>query len=687
MLISDNVKYYICRDIKLRFVIGLLIKEKLLKRNKIILYYLYHNANSILLEKFSNYIGGKKEKTFSLHHCGCDMSRMKNEKGIPIIKASACDDLNAIIGRLDQTELDEDRSVFNGLDKKLIPLTRDLKLYVKQQVALEIFHDLFTANIVCWLATSKESELYGKDPVFLISKKSYWSYLIADHLKSKGINFIFYFGQKSLKKNKAVLFTYHTVKLFVELIKTIMLRHVAEVNSGKAKIGIPFYVFQNFTNYHNIKNYYLFWFHESGIDPDDIIIYVPEAEFRISAEEVSNIRNSGFRILYCPIRMTHNINAGVPTYRCSARTALLFIQYIRQIIKMFFYAKGRFMMEQWKILSVLLIQLPYWEDFFQSNNIKVKFRFHDIFGVRDIAAKASGTVTMSYHYSDHSDARIVRDEVSDVFFIWGKKYRNCLSMAHSTTKNLIITGYIFDYTFDRLKSRAQLIKDSFNNKAVYLIGVFSENLGFYLAKTQMRCYQSILGYAVKNSDVGLIIKPKKESDELLLTTADETKDFVDILVKQGRIIFLSSGKYPVEAGLASNIVIGMIPDSTASLECALAGVPTLIYDCTNSGDSHHLYISGHNKIIFNNMEQLLKMIDNDKENPGTKNISGFADWSQVLTDIDPFRDGKANIRIGFYIKTLMGNLSAGLTKEDVIKTANETYANKYGRDKVIYPFD
>ena len=198
---------------------------------------------------------------------------------------------------------------------------------------------------------------------------------------------------------------------------------------------------------------------------------------------------------------------------------------------MVFYAKTRFMLEQWKILSVMLIQLPYWEDFFQSNNIMVKFRFHDTFSVRDIAAKPSGSVNMSYHYSNHSDASVLRDEVSDIFFIWGKKYRNCLSVEHSTTRNLITSGYIFDYTFDRLKSRAQLVKDSFNNKVVYLIGIFSENLVSYLTKSQMRCYRSLLGFAVNNSDVGLIIKPKHERDELFLTTADETKRLCWYFVK------------------------------------------------------------------------------------------------------------------------------------------------------------
>lgn len=684
MLIPGNIKYYICRDIKLRYVISLFIKERLLKRNRVSLYYLNPNANSILLEKCSNFLRGKKGRNFSLQHYDCDMSIMENEKGIPIIKASGCDDLNEIIGRLSKTELNEGRSVFDYLDEKLSPLTRDLKLYVKQQIALDIFHDLFMANAAHWLNKNRESELYGKGPVLLMEKKSYWSYLIADHLKSKGVNFKF-FRQMNLKRNKAILFTYHTVKLFVELTRTLMLGQRTVVNSGRPKIGIPFYTMQNFTNFFDIRNYYLFWFHKSGIDPDDILIYVPDTEFKLSDKEVSNIKKANFNIVFCPTRIKSKRNIGVPVYQPSLKTAILMILYLKQIIKMYIHARGRFMREQWKLLSLLFIQLPYWEDFFTNNNIRIKFRFHDIFGIRDIAAKLSEAIVLSYHYSNASDARITREEISDVFFIWGKRYEEILSPEYSTTDTFVQTGYIFDYTFEKLKDRAQLIRDSFSNKATYLIGIFSENLSFYLAKAQMKCYKSILEYAVNNSDVGLIIKPKKEYDESLLKSIDEIKTFIDILIRQNRIRFLESGKYPIEAGLASNIVIGMIPDSTAALECALAGVPTVIYDCTNSGESHPLYVSGHNKIIFNNIEQLLNMINSDKENPCS--ISGFADWSPIFMDIDPFRDGKANIRIGFYIKTLICKLDDGLTKDDVIKTANETYANEFGWDKIIFPFD
>lgn len=670
--------YYLCRNFKLRYAVNLFLRERLLKRRHLSIFYMNPNRSSGFIEKLVKWFPFLSQKGFNVMHLNYDISQMRNVDGVPLLKASAREDLYGVIDKI-QVE-----NLLKYLNDKLSTIRRDLALYIRQRIAFDIYHDLLLANVAHWLATNKESKLYDKHPILIIEKRNYWICLVLDYLKRKNVQYKI-FHAMDLKKNKGILFLYYAIKLCVELSKAIVVTPKKNGTLGDARIGIPFYVFQNFTEYYDLKNYYLFWFEKSGIDPERILIYIPEREINISDEEINNIKKTNFNIVFCPTRITRKRKCDVPIYRCSLKASSLLIQYLSQILKMYKYSKDKSMKEQCKILSLLFIQLPYWEDFFSSMNIKVKFRFHDIFGIRDIAAKLSGAVVISYHYSDHSDARIVRDEICDVFFIWGEKYKNGLSMAHSTTRNLIITGYIFDYTFDRLKSRAQLIKDSFNNKVVYLIGVLSENLGFYLAKTQMKCYESVLGYAVNNSDVGLIIKPKKENDEMRLKTADETKDFVDILIKQDRIKFLSSAKYPVEAGLASNIVIGMIPDSTAALECALAGVPTVIYDCTNSGESHPLYISGNNKIIFNNMEQLLNMINSDKEYLGS--ISGFADWSRILMDIDPFRDGKANIRIGFYIKTLICKLDDGLTKDEAIKTANETYANEFGWDKVIFPFD
>lgn len=678
----DNKKHYICRDIKFRYILNLFITEGLFRKNKIVLYYLDTNRVSILLEKLSNLLTKKQNKNFSLSHCNYDISKMKNEKGIPLIKASGCDDLYEIVNKIDQAELGESRSVFDCLNEKLSPVKKDIRLYIRQQVALDIYHDLIMANVAHWLTTNRKSELCGKNPVLLIEKKSYWSYLILDYLKDKNISFKL-FRQLNLKRNKGVFFTYHLIKLFVELVRSLATGQRGEEHSGKVKIGVSSYVNQNFTNFLDLRNYYLFWFYKSGIDPERVLIYVPDAKFNLSDEEVYNINKAKFNLTYCPTRITSKRNIGVPVYKCSFGVVLLLVQYLKQIIKMYFYARGRFMKEQWKLLSLLLVQLPYWEDFFTKNNIKIKFRFHDIFSIRDIAAKLSDVITLSYHYSNHSELSVLHQDICDIFFIWGKRYEQHFSTGNSAIRYLIQTGYVFDYTFASKKKKSIIVRDSLVKKNVsFIVGIFSENISGYLRKAQLEFYEKILGFAVHNPDIGIVIKPKKENDEMSLRSTAEVNKLIEILDQQGRMIFLDSRKYPVEVGFASDIVIGVIPDSTAGLECALAGIPMVIYDCTRRKDSHPLYKDGRNKIIFDDIQYLISAIDNNKERPGS--IPAFADWSSILNITDSFRDGKANQRIETYIKTILHKLESGLDKDEAIEAANRAYAEEYGWDKVTH---
>ena len=77
---------------------------------------------------------------------------------------------------------------------------------------------------------------------------------------------------------------------------------------------------------------------------------------------------------------------------------------------------------------------------------------------------------------------------------------------------------------------------------------------------------------------------------------------------------------------------------------------------------------------------MIKHIEEFRENRAFKN--GFADWSSVLHDKDPFQDGKANQRIGFYINSLILNMDNGSTKEEALGIANRMYSQRFGSDKV-----
>ena len=69
---------------------------------------------------------------------------------------------------------------------------------------------------------------------------------------------------------------------------------------------------------------------------------------------------------------------------------------------------------------------------------------------------------------------------------------------------------------------------------------------------------------------------------------------------------------------------------------------------------------------------------NDKDS-----LQGSGDLSFSLAAKDPFRDGKANQRIGFYIRTLLLNMDNGLTKDIAVKNATKVYMDSFGKNKSI----
>ena len=63
-------------------------------------------------------------------------------------------------------------------------------------------------------------------------------------------------------------------------------------------------------------------------------------------------------------------------------------------------------------------------------------------------------------------------------------------------------------------------------------------------------------------------------------------------------------------------------------------------------------------------------------------VPGFADWSPILDEIDPFRDGRAAERMGTFLKWMIEGFSANQTREAVLAQAAERYRRTWGEDKI-----
>ncbi|MEK7216907.1 MAG: hypothetical protein AAB289_15080, partial [Chloroflexota bacterium] len=145
---------------------------------------------------------------------------------------------------------------------------------------------------------------------------------------------------------------------------------------------------------------------------------------------------------------------------------------------------------------------------------------------------------------------------------------------------------------------------------------------------------------------------------------------------------LLHGSYPpAAAALSSDLMVhGHLYAGTAGIESALAGVPTLLLDHEGWSLSP-LYRLGAGRVVFTDWDTLWKACVEYWTHPG--GMPGFGDWSSLLDELDPFRDGHAAERMGTYLQWLLEGFKAGLGREPVMADAAARYGERWGREHVV----
>ena len=278
---------------------------------------------------------------------------------------------------------------------------------------------------------------------------------------------------------------------------------------------------------------------------------------------------------------------------------------------------------------------------------------------------------------------------TDVFF--SNFSKNYFFNNNSNIKYFINTGFLMDYQFELLKEKAQILRNQLlKNGAKYIVSVFDENsnkfdrwhTGHLL---QAENYEIILKELLNNPDLGVIFKPKKAKDlrerigsvnQILVQAENTGRCFV-----YDNYTSVRTSEPPILAGLSSDICIhSHLCAGTAAVECALANLPTILIDREGCPESI-LYNFLDKNTIFKSWEDVIYAI-NDNLNSKNKNLN-FGKWpDHLLNSLDNFRDGKAAFRMGEYLNTMINLINNNESRDKVMATAAEIYAEKYGIDKV-----
>lgn len=282
----------------------------------------------------------------------------------------------------------------------------------------------------------------------------------------------------------------------------------------------------------------------------------------------------------------------------------------------------------------------------------------------------------------------------DVYFAFGEDVKVIHRNSGSHVNQFVTSGYTNDHGFEQIIESASQIRNKLKqNGAEFIICYLDEapigdkRYSLMVNEEAASNYKFLLEKALEDPTIGLVFKPKKPSD--LWRSLGSVADLLQLAIDSGRCVVFENGSVssptlPSEAGLASDVSIGLLIGGAAAFECSLAGIPTVLFD-PHSLYNHPLYSLGLGQVVFQNWEELWKSLVEFRKDPFS--ARNFGNWKPMTDMMDPFNDGKASERIGSYMTSLANALQKGLSRSQALKQAGDGYRAMWGEDRITVRSD
>ena len=334
----------------------------------------------------------------------------------------------------------------------------------------------------------------------------------------------------------------------------------------------------------------------------------------------------------------------------------------------------------------------YWDAFCRENHVGVFLSWYR-FDERHLAiadgVETAGGITAFYQRALQFDPSPAIAVEADVMFGYARADADVERRAGSAIRYHVAVGYFGDHRAALLRESALGVRRSLAaNGAEFVLAYFDENSAgdsrWHTGHDFMSAnYEFLLEKVLSEPWFGLTIKPKVPST--LRRRFGNVSKLLEEAIATGRCSLYAAGRLhgsqpPVAAALAADVALhGHLVAATAGLEAALAGVPTLLLEREGWSVSP-LYRLGVGRVIFHDLPTLWDALSEYRSRPG--GVPGFGDWSPMLDQMDPFRDGRAAERMGTYVQWLIEGLAAGEGRESVLARTAERYQKRWGVDKV-----
>ena len=430
----------------------------------------------------------------------------------------------------------------------------------------------------------------------------------------------------------------------------------------------------------------LFWWPDSGIEPDKLIVYFDGTGLTASGRDMDALKAMGVR--WVSLRRKAVPDRSVRVWRPGLQLGRFLAENKAKDTSPRFSGRGA--LERWVSAAGkrLLYRVSYWLAFYREFGVAVDFvreQGGDRSAAQAIALDLHGGVQVGHQRSEWygPPGTFLAMYPQHVFFTWHRRGLDDLHANGNRNECRLVSGYSYDYAFaDNIAfSRAgrQQVCDA---GATFVVALFDEAFGddvHFSMKMVKTFYEHFLGWLLADAQVGLILKPKKLWWVRKFHPA--IAEIIQSCLKTGRCVVAAEeqGSFPSCASGAADIAVGF-GISSPLIEAVLAGGRGVMCDLTHLED-YPIYKFGRGKLIFDDMQELISALKRFKSDRAAEPELGlFTRWLDFL---DPFRDRMAYSRIGAVMATLLRAFERGLDRDAALKAACGPYADRWGRDKIL----
>ena len=573
-----------------------------------------------------------------------------------------------------------------------------LMLFLEKSLESELNPVLVRISVVAWFHRQADS-CESTRAIYMVRRTPWFSYL-QDYARAKRVGLCQY-RQLSLSGTLPGWTLWAIVARFTgRLTRTAVGKRALAGDKVEKTVEQPsFTVAVPFTSMRLTrdlsKNTELFWVPFSRLVPDQLLVYALRSDDPLDQDKYSDLRQSHIRAV--ALRQNARSTASVPLWPNRSDLNILYRE-LRQTWKLLaipilasFFSRG---VNRWVGLKMLRFSLHYvyWHWFFTCFKVKIlvdRDKSSDITLAHDQAIADLGGITIGYQLADEAFANLTQASATDLRFVFSRTGSEIGRQSGSKVSYFVANGYIHDHAFSLVPDRAAQVRAALTSTGVRFIVCFldegsADDRRWSLSHEFMADnYRFLLDKLFADPTLGLVLKPK--SPKSLRRRLGEVAQKLDAALETGRCYMYEEGvaatdALPCEASLTADVTIGILYGSTASMECALAGSLSLLVD-RERVTYHPLYRLGEGRVVFPNWENLWDVLCAYRKDP--RSLSGFGDWSPLLDDLDPFRDGKAAQRMGEYIGWLAESLTKGLSPDNAMELAWQKYVDQWGDDKVV----